>query len=52
MWLILAAILALLWVLGVGVWHVTSAAIYLLLIVAIIAIVLHFVRGARQRPVV
>ena len=40
------------WILGIGVWHVASAAIHLLLLVAIVAVVLHFVRGAGGRSVV
>ena len=47
MLLILAAIIALFWILGIGVWHVASAAIHILLILAIIAVVLHFVRPGR-----
>ena len=52
MLLILAAILALFWILSIGVWHVASAGIYILLILAIVAIVLHFVRGARRHSAV
>lgn len=45
---ILFIILLLGWILGWGVLHVTSALIHILLIVAVIALILHFVRGARS----
>lgn len=45
MLLLLAVILGVAWVLGFGVYHVASAAIHVLLILALVAIVLHFVRG-------
>lgn len=45
MLLLLALILAIAWILGFGVYHVTAAAIHVLLVVALVAIVLHFVRG-------
>ena len=45
MLLFLAIILALAWVAGFGVFHVASAAIHLLVILAVISVVLHFVRG-------
>ena len=47
MLLFLAIILALAWVAGFGVFHVASAAIHVLIILAVISIVLHFVRGRR-----
>jgi hypothetical protein len=47
MLLILAIVLGLLWIGGFGVFHVASAAIHILLILAVISIVLHFVRGKR-----
>ena len=45
MLLLLAVILGVAWILGFGVYHVASAAIHLLLILALVAIVMHFVRG-------
>jgi hypothetical protein len=47
MFIALAIILALAWVLGFSVFHVASAAIHILVIAAIVAVVLHFVRGAK-----
>jgi hypothetical protein len=49
MFLILAVVLALLWVLGWFAFHVAGGLIHLLLIVALISGVLHFVRGTRTR---
>ena len=43
---ILFIILLAAWILGWGVFHVASGLIHILLIVAIIALILHFVRGA------
>ncbi len=45
---ILFILLLIAWILGWGVFHVASAAIHILLIVAVIALILHFVRGARS----
>lgn len=45
MLLLLAVILGVAWILGFGVYHVASFAIHLLLIVALVAVVMHFVRG-------
>jgi type IV secretory pathway VirB6-like protein len=45
MLLILAIILAVAWVLGFAVFHVASAAIHILLILAIIGVVAHLLRG-------
>ncbi len=47
MFLILAVVLVLAWVGGFVVFHVASFGIHLLLILAVIAVILHFVRGAR-----
>ena len=44
---ILAAILILAWLLGFIVFHVSSALIHLLIIIGIIMLVVHFVRGRR-----
>jgi Family of unknown function (DUF5670) len=35
------------WLLGVGVFHVAGGLIHILLVLAIISLVLHFVRGTR-----
>ena len=51
MLLLLAILLAIAWVLGFGVFHAANAAIHILLVLALVAIVLHFVRGV-SRPVV
>jgi hypothetical protein len=51
MLLLLAIILGVAWILGFGVYHVTSAAIHILLILALVSIVLHFVRGTGTRRV-
>ena len=48
MFIALALILALAWVLGFSVFHVASAAIHVLVIAAIVSVVLHFVRGSRR----
>jgi hypothetical protein len=45
---ILFMVLLLAWILGWGVFHVASAAIHILLVVAIIALILHFVRGTAR----
>jgi len=45
MLLILAIILAIAWVLGFTVFHVASAAIHILLILAIIGVIAHLLRG-------
>lgn len=44
MLLLLAILLALVWVGGFGVFHVASALIHLLLLAAAVSVVLHFVR--------
>jgi len=44
---VLFVVLLLAWLLGWGVFHVASAMIHILLVVALIALVLHFVRGPR-----
>jgi hypothetical protein len=48
--LALALILVVLWLLGLTVFKVAGAFIHLLLLVAVIALIYHFVRG--RRPVV
>jgi len=44
---ILFVILLIAWILGWTVFHVASGLIHILLIVALISLVLHFVRGPR-----
>jgi hypothetical protein len=46
MWLGLGVILLLLWLGGFLVFHVTAFAIHVLLILAVISIIFHFIRGA------
>jgi hypothetical protein len=43
----LAVILVLAWILGFGVFHVAGGLIHLLLLLAVISILWHFVRGRR-----
>ena len=45
MWLTIAAILVILWLLGFLAFHVASGLIHILLVIAVIAISVHFVRG-------
>ena len=45
---ILFAVLVVAWILGFGVFHVAGGLIHVLLIVAVISLVLHFVRGAKS----
>jgi hypothetical protein len=42
---LIAAILVVLWLLGFFVLHISSFLIHILLIVAVIVVILHFVRG-------
>jgi hypothetical protein len=51
MLLILALLFALAWVTGFVVFHVSVAAIHLLLFVAVVAFVVHLFRGGRAAPV-
>jgi Family of unknown function (DUF5670) len=44
---ILFVILLVAWILGFVVFHVSSGLIHILLIVALISLVLHFIRGPR-----
>ncbi len=44
---IIAAILIVLWLLGFFAFHVTAAMIHLVLVVALVLLVLHFVMGRR-----
>jgi hypothetical protein len=43
----LGVILLIAWITGFGVFHVASAAIHLLIVLAIISILVHFIRGKR-----
>jgi hypothetical protein len=45
MLLTIAAILVILWLLGFVAFHVAGGLIHILLIIAVIAIIVHFVRG-------
>jgi len=47
MFFALALILFLAWILGFTVFHVASAAIHVLIVLAVVAIVVHFVRRTR-----
>ncbi|MCU1330069.1 MAG: hypothetical protein JWN34_5439 [Bryobacterales bacterium] len=42
---ILAVVLLVAWLLGISVFHVAGAAIHILIILAVISLVMHFVRG-------
>lgn len=48
MFLILAVVLALLWLGGFFLFHVSSLLIHILLIFAVISLVMHFVSGGRR----
>ncbi len=48
-WTILFVVLLVAWILGWGVFHVAGGLIHLLLILAVISLILHFVRGAAAR---
>ena len=45
---ILFIILLIAWLLGFTVFHVTSGLIHILLVVAVISLILHFVRGGKR----
>jgi hypothetical protein len=47
MFILLAIILAIAWLGGFTVLHVSSMAIHLLLVFAVVSIILHFARGRR-----
>jgi len=47
MFLLLAAVLALFWIAGFTIFHVSSFAIHLLIVLAVISAVMHLVRGRR-----
>jgi hypothetical protein len=48
MLLTIAIILVILWALGLFAFHVTSGLIHVVIVVAIIVAILHFVRGGRR----
>jgi hypothetical protein len=48
MFLILAIILGLAWIAGFGLFHVASAAIHILIVLAIISVLLHVIRGKKS----
>jgi hypothetical protein len=45
MFVVIAVLLAIAWIMGFTVFHVSSAAIHLLIILAIASVVVHLVRG-------
>lgn len=47
MLLVIASVLAIAWLLGFTVFHVASGMIHVLILVAAVVLVLHFVRGTR-----
>jgi len=49
MFLILAVVLVVVWALGWFAFHAAGGLIHLLVIVALISVVVHFVRGTRTR---
>jgi hypothetical protein len=49
MFMILFVVLAVAWILGWGAFHVAGALIHLLLIVALVSLIVHFVRGRGAR---
>ena len=49
MFLVIAGVLVVLWVLGFFAFHIAGALIHLLLLFAVISIVWHFVAAARAR---
>lgn len=51
MFLTLAIVLFVLWALGFFAFHVASGLIHILVVIAVIMLVLHFVRGGRRTTV-
>ena len=49
MLIVLGVVLFVAWILGFTVFHVASAAIHVLIVLAVISLILHFVRGAGRR---
>ncbi len=52
MLILLAVVLFIAWILGYTVFHVASAAIHLLIVLAVISLILHFVRGVGRTTTV
>ncbi len=48
MLLTIAAVLAILWLLGFTAFHVTTGAIHILIVVAVVVAIVHFVQGRRR----
>jgi hypothetical protein len=48
MFLLLAILLALAWVAGFGVFHVASVALHLLIVLAVVSLFVHIIRGRRE----
>ncbi len=51
LFLILFVVLLLAWIFGFVVFHVASAAMHLLLVLAVVALIVHFVRGGTRTAV-
>jgi hypothetical protein len=49
MLLLLAIVLAIAWVAGFAVFHVASAAIHVLVILAVVSLAVHFLRGGSRK---
>ena len=47
--LALAIILAIAWLLGFSVFHVASASLHILIVLAVVALIVHFVQGRSGR---
>jgi len=52
MLLALAVVLAVAWILGFGVFHVASMGIHVLVVLALISLVVHLVRGSTSRRII
>jgi hypothetical protein len=55
MFLILAVIVGIAWLMGFAVFHVAGGAIHLLLVLAVVGVIIHFMRASRAggaRPLV
>jgi hypothetical protein len=49
MWIVLGILLFVGWLLAKTVWHVATFGVHLLLLAAIVAIIVHFIRGHHRR---
>lgn len=47
MFIALAILLGLAWILGFGVFHVASTAIHVLIVLAVVSVVVHLIQGRR-----